>query len=675
MIKEVTAKNFLSWKDLEFKLNAGVTLIDGWNEDDQTSEGSGKSAILNAIAWCLYGKIPKDANIDDVIKEGEKSCAVEVWFDDGTVIQRTRKPNALSMTRDGKRIVGKDSNETQSLINEYIALSFETFCQTIYFAQNYAKKFITANQEEKGKILSEVQDLTIFDKAGKEVRSLIKLDEDAQVKLKHSKELAVRDEELIKRDIRAEELKYEHAKAAHVQRIANINNQIATQEAMIDHALQQQAQRIQSLASQVDEAQNTLRHHEAGKAQLLESVSSLVYNETAEKAFQEANNQLMSQIGAVNAELTGIDKLITARKLAEIQGQRYATRYKQLLAEKEKNLAFIANPSKNCPTCGTQLEACDTSHAETEVVRIDGETAEIVVALTTLSIEIETPIPTKDELNAKLAEIRQQRLVNDTEIQNLRSVKDKMNRAAAHLMAFDQNIKAQQDRTAKLQGQLEREKEPLVLDTSKLDALREEVARVASEEVPFDLTVTETLIAKLQTVTESIQDFDRLMEEKCKHLQRLEDLKNGFKEIKSYVFNSMLNEINARVHKYLTHLFEVPVSVRFKNDEMKIETEVRYDGVDRGLGLLSGGQFRRVSLAVDLALSDTVTARKGVRVGVLILDEYFKDLSEASMEKCLTLLEGRGQPVLLIEHNSIFKNIVNNSVMVKLENGTSSTQV
>jgi DNA repair exonuclease SbcCD ATPase subunit len=82
-----------------------------------------------------------------------------------------------------------------------------------------------------------------------------------------------------------------------------------------------------------------------------------------------------------------------------------------------------------------------------------------------------------------------------------------------------------------------------------------------------------------------------------------------------------------------------------------------------------------VSLAVDLALSDVVTSRKGAQIGVLILDEYFKDLSETSMEKCLTLLEGRGQPVLLIEHNSIFKNIVNNSIMVRLEDGTSSVEV
>jgi DNA repair exonuclease SbcCD ATPase subunit len=137
----------------------------------------------------------------------------------------------------------------------------------------------------------------------------------------------------------------------------------------------------------------------------------------------------------------------------------------------------------------------------------------------------------------------------------------------------------------------------------------------------------------------------------------------------------MLNEINSRVRKYLDHLFEVPVTVKFRNEDMKIETDVTYDGVSRGLGLLSGGQFRRVSLAVDLALSDVITARKGSRIGITIWDEYMKDLSESSMEKVLELFTARNQPTILIEHNSLFKQIVSTTIFVKLENGTSHVQI
>lgn len=674
MISKVRARHFLSFAELDFEMKAGVTLIDGWNEDDQTPEGAGKSAILNAICWGYFGKIPKDANIDDVIKEGEKSAGVEVEHNDGVVIRRLRGPNELAIVKDGQVIKGKDAKETQALIEEYLGLTFETFCQTIYFAQNYTKKFITANQEEKGKILSEVQDLIIFDKATKEVKSLIKLEEDAQTKLKHSRDLALKDEELTKRDITAEELKHQHALQQQAQRIKNLESQIVNLEMQRKNAIDQQILRVNNLNGQIIDAERTAQAHEASKAQLLEAVAALVYDEGKEKLLVEANNQIIAQAAVVTSEIQNIDRLVAQRTTAENQGKRLAARYKQIQVDKQKNLDFIANPSKNCPTCNTKLEACDTTHATTEVARLEAEEAEIIASLTALDAELSAPVPTKDELNQKLNEFRQARMANDAAIQEIRSIKDQMNRAGAHLTSFDQNIKAQRDKAEKLRAQAAIESQPLTFDDTQLNGLK---ASLEAEKLPiaFDSGPIEALKLKLDSIKEKLEELDRISAEKNKYISRLEELKNGFKEIKSYVFNSMLNEINARVQKYLGHLFELPVTVRFKNDDMKIETEVKFDGADRGLGLLSGGQFRRVSLAVDLALSDVITARKGSRVGVLILDEYFKDLSETSMEKCLALLEGRGQPVLLIEHNSMFKNIVNNSVMVRLENGTSRVEI
>lgn len=672
MSMRVVGKNFLSWKDLDVTLPEGVTLIDGWNEDDQTPEGSGKSAVLNAISWGLYGKIPKEANIDDVIKDGEKSCGVEVHLDNAT-IRRTRGPNELSMIVDGRTIKGKDAKETQTLIEEFIGLTFETFCQTIYFAQNYTKKFITANQEEKGKILSEVQNLSLFDKAGKEVRELIKLNETDLTKLKHSKEMAAKDEQLILKDIAAEELQHEHVKAAKEQRIINLGNQIAAEEALHHSAVVSQTRRIADLDAQIADAQRIAGEHEAAQTQLLETSASLTYDENRERELQDVNNQLMSDAGVINAELSGIDKLVSKRMTAESQGKRYAVRYKQIQTEKINNIVFVQNPTKDCPTCGSRLEACDTTHAQAAIEKADQEIAEITAALTELADEIDVPIPTKDELNAKLVDIRQRRAANDAEIKTIREIKDKLNRTAAHLNGLERNIKDQRDRVLKLQGAIEVESRPLLIDTSQLDALR---MRLETESQPLvlDTTQLDALRGKLESAQGDAFNLSNLIAEKTKHLSRLENLKTGFKEVKSYVFNSILNQVNARAQKYLAHLFAVPVVVRFTNEDMKIETRVKFDGVDRGLGLLSGGQFRRVSLAVDLALSDVITARKGSRLNVLILDEYFKDLSETSMEKCLTLLENRGQPVLLIEHNSIFKNIVNNSVFVKLENGTSRVE-
>jgi DNA repair exonuclease SbcCD ATPase subunit len=173
-------------------------------------------------------------------------------------------------------------------------------------------------------------------------------------------------------------------------------------------------------------------------------------------------------------------------------------------------------------------------------------------------------------------------------------------------------------------------------------------------------------------VSEKISQITLLKDQTEKYYNQLEVLKDGFKEIKTYVFSSALSELSYRTNQFLQVLFHMPAEIKFVNEDLNIQTKIILKDQEMSLGLLSGGQFRRFSLAVDLALSDMVSSRKNSKVNLLILDEYFKDLSETSMEKCLDLLKSRKCPVLLIEHNSVFKNIVDNVFFVELQGGTSS---
>ena len=61
---ELTIRNFLSFGDKEqtLKLDGrGLVLIQGENLDDPSARdnGSGKSSIVEALLWCLYGLPPR----------------------------------------------------------------------------------------------------------------------------------------------------------------------------------------------------------------------------------------------------------------------------------------------------------------------------------------------------------------------------------------------------------------------------------------------------------------------------------------------------------------------------------------------------------------------------------------------------------------------------------------
>lgn len=628
MLNKVSAQNFISWKKLEFNLTSGVTLIDGWNEDDQTSEGSGKSSILNAISWCLFGKLPKDLNVDDVIKYGEESCKVQLDFSDGISVVRTRKPNDLYIVNRGKTMKGKDSRETQVMIQEYLGLSFESFCQSSYFPQNYAKKFLLSNQEEKGKILSDIQDISIFDKARKEAHELAKL-------------------EYSKMNSLVNQIQIEQS---------NLNGTVAQKnlvQSFIVKRMEQFESQLRDMIVRKQSTENSIQNDYAQAEQIAEMANLIdpVYHNTVIETAELTKNQLNQEYADVSYKKGNLDNIKKSISQKEVEGKRYATKYQTLETKKSQLELFIQNPVKNCPTCGSEMKGTDTSHIQKELESIELEMTEVLQTLETISQFLDSTVIESDtELTLKSHEIHKSIQDQDKSILVAR-------KKIHERESLDKNVYFILER-------IKKSEEVLKVDT---DA----ISKMSAPDLSTDETKLQMLTKSETNIQEKISHLVQHELESRSHYERLEVLKEGFKEIKSYVFNTALNELSFRANEFLTQLFEVPATITFQNDDLKIETQISLSDQVASVGQLSGGQFRRFSLAVDLALSDMTSSRKTSKLNMLVLDEYFKDVSETTMEKCLELLKLRKSPVLLIEHNSIFKNIVDNVFFVRLEKGTS----
>ncbi len=73
MITSVKLHNFLSHKDTELSFDNGVTVFIGEN-------GAGKSSIIEAITFALFGKTTRGA-IEDVIRDGETQAVTQIYFE------------------------------------------------------------------------------------------------------------------------------------------------------------------------------------------------------------------------------------------------------------------------------------------------------------------------------------------------------------------------------------------------------------------------------------------------------------------------------------------------------------------------------------------------------------------------------------------------------------------
>ena len=138
IIQELHLENFLIMSKADVNLdNKGLILIVGENKDDTSanSNGSGKSTIVDALCWCLYGTTARGISGDDVVNRTNKeNCFVSVKIQDGEnvyEITRYRKHSAyknnVKVIVNGSDLTKPSTNETDKLMVSLLGITEEIF--------------------------------------------------------------------------------------------------------------------------------------------------------------------------------------------------------------------------------------------------------------------------------------------------------------------------------------------------------------------------------------------------------------------------------------------------------------------------------------------------------------------------------------------------------------------
>ncbi|MHB8132917.1 MAG: SbcC/MukB-like Walker B domain-containing protein [Anaerolineaceae bacterium] len=137
------------------------------------SNGAGKSSILDAITWVLFG-IARSRS-DDVINQNSKSASVNLTFKyeaQTYKIQRIKereKPVILELfvfDENGDRwrvLTEHNSTETQKKIVSILRLDYETFINASFFLQGKADQFTILKPSERKEILASILGLEIWE--------------------------------------------------------------------------------------------------------------------------------------------------------------------------------------------------------------------------------------------------------------------------------------------------------------------------------------------------------------------------------------------------------------------------------------------------------------------------------------------------------------------------------
>lgn len=174
---QLKLKNFFSYRSatLDFR-GLHVACICGEN-------GAGKSSLLEAISWSIWGK-SRAASEDDAIHSGEKEVRVEFTFamQDRVyrAIRRRLRGQSSSLefqveTPSGFRsLTGKGLRATQQTLLDYLKLDYDTFINSAYLRQGGADEFALRSPTERKQILADLLKLDRYDRLSERAKELSK---------------------------------------------------------------------------------------------------------------------------------------------------------------------------------------------------------------------------------------------------------------------------------------------------------------------------------------------------------------------------------------------------------------------------------------------------------------------------------------------------------------------
>ncbi|RPF76192.1 MAG: hypothetical protein CBE14_002730 [Rickettsiales bacterium TMED254] len=193
-LNNLTVKNFMSignaTQAIDFNRN-DLTLVLGENldlggDDSGARNGTGKTTIINALSYALYGLALTNIKRDNLInKTNGKNMLVTLEFEKGGKryrIERGRRPNILKFYVDNQEQEADDnaqgdSRETQAEINRLLEMGHEMFKHVVAL-NTYTEPFLSLKANDQRAIVEQLLGITLLSEKAETLREKVKTTKD-----------------------------------------------------------------------------------------------------------------------------------------------------------------------------------------------------------------------------------------------------------------------------------------------------------------------------------------------------------------------------------------------------------------------------------------------------------------------------------------------------------------
>ena len=189
-VKDLTVKNFMSvgnqTQAVDFNKER-LTLVLGENldqggDDSGSRNGTGKTTIINALSYALYGNALTNIKKNNLInKTNSKGMLVTLHFEKGGLdyrIERGRSPNVLKfyINDQEQEMIDEsqgDSRKTQETIDDLLGMSHDMF-KHIVALNTYTEPFLSMRANDQRAIIEQLLGITILTEKADALKDQVK---------------------------------------------------------------------------------------------------------------------------------------------------------------------------------------------------------------------------------------------------------------------------------------------------------------------------------------------------------------------------------------------------------------------------------------------------------------------------------------------------------------------
>ena len=679
LLKSIKLNNIRSYLNEQIDFPTGSLLLSG-------DIGSGKSTILLAIEFALFGSKPSELPASSLIRHGKNDGSVELSFElegKNIIIKRNLKKGKNGIKQEVGYIITNDVKKELSPIE---------MKSEIFDLLGYPKDLVSKGkdliyrytvytpQEEMKRILSEDTDTRL-----NTLRKVFNIDK--YKKIRENTSIFIRSIKEKRKEFEGFISDLEEKK----KELDKINNEISGLSEKIriiipkaeraKHELSKKKEKISVYENKVNELNKLRKNLEILELDLSNALNNYnnnnrtVYklNEQIAGLEKSLENEEMVDGDIIKQKIFGLEESIKKLNEDSDKAKQKLNEY-NLSKSKSEEIIDIVSKMEKCPLCLQNVEHEHKNSIKDWEIRNIIEAEQNIMSYSEKEKKIKINLDSAEKENEILRKSESKMELIKLKMQNIKEKKQEK-----------ENLEKTQGEIKKKIGEINTEKIELNKNIEDMKNVEEDYKIVKTQfdialEEEKKLDIEKTGIEKEKEASNRI--LKNLEEEVWKKSKAKEKL-SYFVEMQNWLENYFINlmstmerHIMLQVYREFNELFKTWFNILIEDETISVRLDdeftpvIEQNGYETYVDNLSGGEKTAVALSYRLALNkvinDIVSSIK--TKDILMLDEPTDGFSSEQLDKVRDVLDQLGmKQVVIVSHESKIESFVDNVVRIGKE--------